>query len=157
MSIAPYATSLLLAFFVLVLIKALRSRKRKEALDEELPEPPGPKPWPVIGSLHLMGRHEVPYKVFGELAEEYKCPIVKLRLGSVTTVVVNGVEHVKSVLCSSSSHFDSRPRFERFEILFGGSRDNCEFIFDFEVGISVFTLVASNFCAKAIPLFIGSQ
>lgn len=92
---------------------------------DELQRPPGPKPYPLIGSLACMDGYEVPYQAFDDLAKKYG-PIISLRLGSVPTVVVNGIENIKEVLITKSPHFDSRPNFRRYHELFSGNKQNCE-------------------------------
>lgn len=94
--------------------------------DEMLVEPPGPKPWPIIGSLDVLGKYDVPYKAFGELAKEYNCQIIKLKLGSVPCVVVNGLDNIKEILITKGPHFDSRPNFVRYNLLFSGDKENCK-------------------------------
>lgn len=91
-----------------------------------LPDPPGPKPWPIIGSLHILGKYDVPYKAFGELAKTYNSQIIKLQLGSVPCVVVNGLENIKEILITKGPHFDSRPNFVRYNLLFSGDKENCK-------------------------------
>lgn len=103
--------------------------KRKSTLVniEDLQRPPGPKPYPIIGNLACMDGYEVPYAAFDDLAKKYG-PVISLRLGSVPTVVVNGIENIKEVLITKSPHFDSRPNFRRYHELFSGNKQNCKFI-----------------------------
>nr|XP_034180823.1 cytochrome P450 307a1-like [Osmia lignaria] len=113
----------------LILLDYLRSKKTSKnvIVDDDshlLPEPPGPKPWPILGSLHILGRYNVPYKAFGDLVKEYDCEVIKLRMGSVPCVVVNGLENIKEVLITKGHHFDSRPNFDRYHLLFGGNKEN---------------------------------
>ncbi|XP_017884375.2 cytochrome P450 307a1-like [Ceratina calcarata] len=113
----------------LILLDHLRSRKettKTVAVDDDdtLPEPPGPKPWPILGSLHILGRYDVPYKAFADLVKDFDCQVIKLRMGSVPCVVVNGLENIKEVLNIKGHHFDSRPNFIRYNLLFGGNKEN---------------------------------
>lgn len=104
------------------------SKDKKAAKNQTVSEyqrPPGPKPLPIIGNLASMGGYEVPYQAFDDLAKRYG-PIISLRLGSVPTVVINGIENIKEVLITKSSHFDSRPNFERYNVLFSGNKQNCK-------------------------------
>nr|AMA07824.1 cytochrome P450 76AD18 [Mollugo verticillata] len=48
--------------------------------------PPGPKPWPIIGNIHLLGHK--PHRSVSELSKKYG-PIMTLKLGSVTTIVIS--------------------------------------------------------------------
>lgn len=96
-------------------------------LEEKASKPPGPTPYPIIGNLACLDGYEVPYQAFEVLGKKYG-PIISLRLGSVPTVVVNGVDNIKEVLITKTSHFDSRPDFRRYHSLFGGDKQNCKYI-----------------------------
>ncbi|XP_076293425.1 cytochrome P450 307a1 [Lasioglossum baleicum] len=114
---------------VVILLDHLRSKKpSKEDIlggwNDTMPEPPGPKPWPILGSLHILGRYDVPYKAFGDLVRDYDCQVIKLRMGSMPCVVVNGLENIREVLTIKGHHFDSRPNFARYHLLFGGNKEN---------------------------------
>lgn len=84
---------------------------------------PGPRPWPIIGSLHLLGGYDVPYKAFNALAKVYG-PVLRLRLGQVDCLVVSSLDTVKEVLINKGDHFDGRPNFSRYSEIFGGNREN---------------------------------
>lgn len=91
-----------------------------------LPEPPSPRALPIIGHLHLLGGYEVPYQAFTDLGKKYG-NILKLKLGNVNSVVINGQENIREVLVAKGHHFDSRPNFERYQQLFGGDKQNCKY------------------------------
>lgn len=124
-----------LVALILVFVDYLRFRKStKIIVDTEtpaLPEPPGPKPWPIFGSLHILGRYDVPYKAFADLARIYESQIIKLRMGSVPCIVVNGLENIKEVLITKGAQFDSRPNFARYHQLFSGDKENCKNLFNY--------------------------
>lgn len=133
----------------------LKSRsKGKSDRDPSLREykrPPGPTPFPIIGNLASLDGYEVPYQAFGVLAKRYG-PIISLRLGSVPTVVVNGIDNIKEVLITKSSHFDSRPNFRRYHDLFSGNKQNCKlYICVCYVFIVVFYLFAC--CRSLVVVF----
>jgi hypothetical protein len=88
--------------------------------------PPGPVGWPLIGSLHLLGQYEVPFEAFSQLSRIYG-DIFSITLGSTPCVVVNSFKLIKEVLITKGPHFGGRPNFIRYDILFGGDRDNCKF------------------------------
>ena len=122
---------------IMIFIDTLRSRNKKtttktnEIYDSEvpvLPEAPGPKPWPIIGSLHLLRHYELPYMAFADLAKIYG-QVFKMRMGSFPCLVVNGLENIKDVLITKGHHFDSRPNFVRYHTLFCGDKENCEYRF----------------------------
>lgn len=87
--------------------------------------PPGPKPWPVIGSLHLLGQYECPFEALTNLGKLYG-EIYSITLGTTPCVVVNSFQLIKEVLITKGSHFGDRPNFIRFHKLFGGDRNNCK-------------------------------
>ena len=94
-------------------------------ITEELKEAPGPKPKFIVGNLDVLDGYDIPYKAFSVLAEKYG-NIIKLQLGSVPSIVINGVENIKEVLVNKGHHFDSRPNFKRYHMLFSGNKENCK-------------------------------
>uniref|UniRef100_A0A182X4W5 Uncharacterized protein n=1 Tax=Anopheles quadriannulatus TaxID=34691 RepID=A0A182X4W5_ANOQN len=84
---------------------------------------PGPKNYPIIGALKELNGYEVPYQAFSDMGQRYG-PVTALRLGSVNAVVVNGFESIKEVLINKGQHFDSRPNFRRYQLLFSGNKEN---------------------------------
>lgn len=93
--------------------------------EEVLKEAPGPKPKFIVGNLDALNGYEIPYQAFSVLAKKYG-NIIKLQLGSVPTMVINGVENIKEVLANKGHHFDSRPNFRRYHMLFSGNKQNCK-------------------------------
>jgi cytochrome P450 family 307 subfamily A len=89
--------------------------------------PPGPKPWPVIGSLHLLAQYKSPFEALTNLSKVYG-EIYSITLGTKPCVVVNTFPLIKEVLITKGSHFGDRPNFIRFHKLFGGDRNNCKFL-----------------------------
>jgi hypothetical protein len=57
--------------------------------------PPGPRPWPIIGSLHVLGAQ--PHRSLARLAKTHG-PLMSLRLGAVTTVVVSSPAVAREIL-----------------------------------------------------------
>ena len=119
------ASYLLLAALALVVLALVADwcRKNKDKTDNKAP---GPRPWPIIGSLHLLGGYEIPYQAFDNLAKKYG-PIFSLTLGEVPCLVVTSLDLVKKVLLAKGDHFDGRPNFRRFQLLFNGDKENCEY------------------------------
>jgi cytochrome P450 len=68
--------------------------------------PPGPKPWPIIGSLNLIGSH--PPQSLHKLAQKYG-PIMQLKFGSFIVVVASSSEMAKQFLKTHDHVFASRP------------------------------------------------
>lgn len=87
---------------------------------------PGPRPWPVIGSLHLIGGYETPFQAFTYLSKLYG-DVFSIDLGTSRCIVVNNFKLIKEVLVSKGADFGGRPDFIRFHKLFGGDRNNCKY------------------------------
>jgi cytochrome P450 len=68
--------------------------------------PPGPKPWPIIGNLNLIGSH--PPQSLHNLAQKYG-PIMQLKFGSFPVVVASSSEMAKQFLKTHDHVFASRP------------------------------------------------
>ncbi|EYU21317.1 hypothetical protein ABFS82_09G123700 [Erythranthe guttata] len=69
--------------------------------------PPGPKPWPVIGNLNLIG--ELPHRSLHHLSQKYG-PLMHLRFGSCPIVVGSSVDTAKIFLKTMDATFASRPK-----------------------------------------------
>ncbi|KAF7004545.1 hypothetical protein CFC21_019756 [Triticum aestivum] len=67
--------------------------------------PPGPHPLPLIGSLHLLG--DKPHRSLARLAKAHG-PLMSLRLGAVTTVVVSCPAMAREFLQRHDSAFAAR-------------------------------------------------
>jgi cytochrome P450 family 307 subfamily A len=104
---------------------------------------PGPKSKFIIGNLDQLDGYDIPYKAFSVLAEKYG-KIIKLQLGNVPSIVINGVENIKEVLIYKGHHFDSRPNFRRYHMLFSGNKENCEFSLSYK--IHNFACTQNRFC-----------
>ncbi|XP_030526291.2 trimethyltridecatetraene synthase-like [Rhodamnia argentea] len=84
-----------------LLLLSLRLRRRNHNL------PPGPKPWPIIGNLNLIG--PLPHRSLHELSKTYG-PIMQLCFGSFPVVVFSSVEGAKAVLKTNDVAFAGRPK-----------------------------------------------
>ena len=119
----------LLLFATMFLTFISNQKKYKKQNAQNLDEAPGPKPWPILGSLHLMAAAQlkgcVPYAAFTALKNIYG-NVFSITLGATKCVVVNDEQSVREVLISKDSDFDSRPDFKRFDALFGGDKQNCK-------------------------------
>ncbi|XP_042033900.1 trimethyltridecatetraene synthase-like [Salvia splendens] len=68
--------------------------------------PPGPKPWPIIGNLNLIG--PVPHQSFHLLSRKYG-DIMQLKFGKYPVVVASSPEMAKQFLRVHDASFASRP------------------------------------------------
>ncbi|KAK6911853.1 Cytochrome P450 [Dillenia turbinata] len=94
-----YAVAWLTTLALILLSRHLRGRK--------LHLPPGPKPWPIIGNLNLMGR--LPHRSIHELSQKYG-PLMQLQFGSFPVVVGSSVEMAKFFLKTHDVIFAGRPK-----------------------------------------------
>ncbi|VEN37609.1 unnamed protein product [Callosobruchus maculatus] len=121
-------TNTLLVLTVILLLKVIvevfAEDQPKTACEEDgLLEPPTPRKLPIIGHLHLLGGYEVPYQAFSALGRKYG-NVVKIQLGNVKCVVVNGQKNIREALVTKGHHFNSRPNFQRYHVLFSGNKEN---------------------------------
>nr|GLL35097.1 flavonoid 3'-monooxygenase-like [Ipomoea trifida] len=94
-----YALACLSTIALILLAKHLCRRK--------LNLPPGPKPWPIIGNLNLIGT--LPHRSIHDLSQKYG-PIMQLRFGSFPVVVGSSVEMAKIFLKTMDINFVDRPK-----------------------------------------------
>ncbi|KAF7814028.1 cytochrome P450 71A1-like [Senna tora] len=70
--------------------------------------PPGPRPWPIIGNLNLIG--PLPHRSIHALSKKYG-PIMHLWFGSNPIVVGSSVEMAEAFLKTHDATIADRPRF----------------------------------------------
>ncbi|KAM0823690.1 hypothetical protein ACQ4PT_070708 [Festuca glaucescens] len=104
MELPPWASSfhaaviILTATATLLLWRAHRPRYRL---------PPGPRQWPVIGNLHLMGA--LPHRSIRDLSACYG-PLMQLRFGPFPVVVGSSPETARLLLQTHDAALAGRPR-----------------------------------------------
>ena len=100
-------------FLVAVLLRRRRSSSSKYML------PPGPRPWPVVGNLNLIG--PLPHRSMHELSTRYG-PLMSLRFGSYPVVVGSSVDMAKFFLKTHDLASLDRPAVASARhILYNGS------------------------------------
>ncbi|KAM3852586.1 cytochrome P450 2K4-like [Vipera latastei] len=72
--------------------------------------PPGPRPLPVIGNLHIMDLKK-PYQTMLELSKVYG-PVFRIQLGFQKIVVLAGYKTVKEALVNHADAFAERPNIQ---------------------------------------------
>ncbi|KAF3448446.1 hypothetical protein FNV43_RR09159 [Rhamnella rubrinervis] len=90
-------------FLACIFLQALRSSTRAKTRSTKLP--PGPKPLPIIGNLHQLG--DKPHRSLADLARIHG-PLMTLKLGRVTTVVVSSAAMAKEILQTHDKSFSNR-------------------------------------------------
>ncbi|CAL9134085.1 unnamed protein product [Musa textilis] len=88
---------------VFTLLTALAGGRRRHKLNL----PPGPRPWPVIGNLNLIG--PLPHRSLAALSQKHG-PLMQLRFGSFPVVVGSSVDMAKFFLKTHDLSFVSRPK-----------------------------------------------
>nr|XP_028577803.1 cytochrome P450 2K6-like [Podarcis muralis] len=89
--------------------------------------PPGPRPLPLIGNLHIMDL-KTPYRTMLKLSKQYG-PVFSIQMGPQKTVVLTGYETLKEALVNQADSFADRPivpMFQEFGRGFGLTLSNGE-------------------------------
>lgn len=103
MELPPWAS--FVAVVLLIMVTLLLRRGVRPRHGYRLP--PGPKPWPIIGNLHLIGA--LPHRSIHELSKRYG-PLMQLRFGSFPVVVGSSSEMARFFLKTHDALFADRPR-----------------------------------------------
>ncbi|XP_069555832.1 cytochrome P450 1D1 [Brachyistius frenatus] len=116
-----------LCLFTLLLM-ALRGRKNHRSFfhlhhDSQLdhtkyPPPPGPTPWPLVGNLLQMG--DQMHLSLTKLRLQYG-DVFKMRLGSLTVVVLSGYTTIRQALVRQGEAFAGRPDLFTFSAVANGT------------------------------------
>lgn len=99
-----FYTTVVGAVLIAVVVKLFLGKFRGRKLNL----PPGPKTWPIIGNLNLIG--PLPHQSIHALSQKYG-EIMQLRLGSIPTVVASSSEMAREFLATHDLNFVTRPKF----------------------------------------------
>ncbi|XP_070340154.1 cytochrome P450 2W1 isoform X2 [Equus asinus] len=80
--------------------------------------PPGPRPLPLIGNLHLLRVLQMDRSLM-QLSEQYG-PVFTVHLGLQKTVVLTGYEAVREALVGTGQELADRPPIAIFQLIQGG-------------------------------------
>ncbi|ERE74573.1 cytochrome P450 2W1-like protein [Cricetulus griseus] len=108
---------LLLGVWGILLLLGLWGLLRGYAQDPSLSLrwPPGPRPLPFLGNLHLLGVTQQD-RALMELSEHYG-PVFTIHLGSQKTVVLSGYEAVREALVGTRHELADRPPIPIFQLI----------------------------------------
>ncbi|XP_073530114.1 cytochrome P450 2K1-like isoform X1 [Phyllobates terribilis] len=107
-------TILVWIFVSLFLIKMFKGSKGNSYKNF----PPGPKPLPIIGNMHILNLKR-PYQTFIELSKKYG-PVFSVQIGSEKIVILCGYETVKDALVNYAEEFSERPHVPIFQDITNG-------------------------------------
>ncbi|KAK3126922.1 hypothetical protein QOZ80_7AG0565220 [Eleusine coracana subsp. coracana] len=105
MELLPLSSFLAIILATVPFLIAIHRRRQWEMCKYNLP--PGPRPWPVIGNLNLIG--SLPHRSIHELSKHYG-PYMSLRLGSFPVVVGSSIDAARFILKTNDQAFIDRPR-----------------------------------------------
>ncbi|EER98011.1 flavonoid 3'-monooxygenase [Sorghum bicolor] len=109
MSVAMALAAILAAVYVLrYLLSPTPSGTGRPKSSSSLNLPPGPRGWPVIGSLGALAGALPPHRALAALAARHG-PLMHLRLGSYHTVVASSADTARLVLKTHDFAFADRP------------------------------------------------
>ncbi|CAD6219071.1 unnamed protein product [Miscanthus lutarioriparius] len=103
MELPPWASFLGVVLATVMLLKAIIGHRSRRLYNL----PPGPKPWPIIGNLNLVGA--LPHRSIHELSRKYG-PLMQLQFGSFPVVVGSSVDMAKFFLKTHDVVFTDRPK-----------------------------------------------
>lgn len=106
MELPQWASFLGVVLATVVFLKAVL-RRRGGSPKRTYNLPPGPKPWPIIGNLNLIGT--LPHRSIHALSKQYG-PLMQLQFGSFPVVVGSSVDMAKFFLKTHDVVFTDRPK-----------------------------------------------
>ncbi|GMN52983.1 hypothetical protein TIFTF001_022126 [Ficus carica] len=104
MELATFCALLLVSLASLTLLQKVLIPKKAHP---QKPFLPGPKPWPIIGNLNLIGN--LPHQSLHKLSQKYG-PLMQLKFGSFPVVVASSADMAKLFLKTYDHVFASRPQ-----------------------------------------------
>ncbi|KAF7791178.1 hypothetical protein EIP86_002189 [Pleurotus ostreatoroseus] len=107
----PPAVHLLGLALIFVIIVSIRANKNRQ-----LPLPPGPRAWPVVGNLLDVPRKRAFFE-YSKWASDYGSDILFMQLPSQPVIIVNTVEAANDLMYKRSSIYSDKPQTIMDELL----------------------------------------
>lgn len=108
----PLPLTIILVIIVVICAFVLLHQQREIATTA-----PGPFAWPVFGNLLSLGKK--PHEYLTSLRSVYG-DVYQLKMGSHTTVVINGLKAMKQACIKQAEDFAGRPNFYSFNYIANG-------------------------------------
>ncbi|NXG34654.1 CP2K1 protein, partial [Dromaius novaehollandiae] len=105
-NLAPAGLVLILILLLVLKREYFWKNRSREAF------PPGPRPLPIIGNLHIMDLKR-PYRTMLELSKTYGS-VFSIQMGQNKMVVLSGYETVREALANQADAFAGRPEIPVF-------------------------------------------
>ncbi|KAI9102354.1 hypothetical protein K1719_023556 [Acacia pycnantha] len=105
--------------FFLFLFMAVCIFWRSKSNNSKLKLPPGPPKVPILGNMHQIGG--IPHQSLAKWAKQYG-PLMHLKLGGLSTIVVSSPEMAKQVMKTHDIIFANRPYVIAADIITYGSK-----------------------------------
>nr|XP_027069275.1 phenylalanine N-monooxygenase-like [Coffea arabica] len=102
---------LMMSLLIMVIMKKGKflGNAKKNSKHSSPKLPPGPSPWPIVGSLLELYRNLPPFQWIDGIMKKLETDIACFRLGSVHVIVVNSPELARDFLHNHNAVFASRP------------------------------------------------
>ncbi|KAI3879547.1 hypothetical protein MKX03_005685 [Papaver bracteatum] len=94
----------------LIIKYGLNPFRKQPSLSASFPLPPGPSPWPILGSMPALLRNKPTHKWILGLMKEMNAEIACFRLGNVHVIPVTSPELAREFLKTHDAVFASRPK-----------------------------------------------
>lgn len=99
-------------WLLLALISAAAAILISKFFETQQKLPPGPRPWPIIGNLNLLG--SIPHQSLHHLSQKYG-ELMLLKFGKFPVLVASSPEMAKKFLKEHDAVFASRPMFAAYK------------------------------------------